>query len=207
MNQLEIILRDEKALFSQCVPGERPKMDETGEDVLLINGELQLEPNPENQNAVLSAPKTNTFHELDGKSAVLSLSVYNGFGDVYGLDEKLSKSCQPLILCDAVTGRYEGLTWYIIAQTTAGEKIIAMMGIRASIANIILGRKGAGRKIMESIINLGKTHGCSQVVAVWPLESLIPLLTRLGFVEATSDRFVSVTKAMCRSNYHWALTL
>ncbi len=202
---MDTIMKHESDIFRQLVPDREPVIDPETEDYMLDEmGEVVMMQT--HNSSTIELPSTNMFYDqVQGSSVVIPHDAYEGYDDVTGLDPKLSKSCELYIEYEG--GRYQGLTWYTVGRTAGGTNIIAMMGIRVSLANIILGKRGTARKILDAMIAVGKRHNCEYLVVVWPLPSMVPLLNKLNFTESDDPRFSSVTKVMVGSTNHYYLNI
>lgn len=127
----------------------------------------------ENTPIPLSMEPGNTFSILNGESDLLDIDIYNGYSDVYEIDLKPRGSW--ISMRDSKGIFYAG-TWFNIVGKDFG-----IYGIRSSLINTILKRKGIARKFLVSLIEIARMNNCERIVAVWPIPTLIPLLEKMVF--------------------------
>lgn len=204
IHEMDRIMADEAEIYMQLVPDREPVFDPETED-FMTDEHGQVVMTTVDNSSLISVSSHNQFYSaVQGRSVVIPHDAHEGYADVTGLDPKLSESCQLYI--EYEDDVYQGLTWYTIGSTGAGT-ILAMMGIRVSLANIISGRRGTARKIIDAMLRLCGSHGCRYLVVVWPLASMVPLLEKLHFTESEDPRFTSVTRIMVSSPNHYYLDL
>ena len=135
--------------------------------------------------------------EFDNCSNLIRQDIYNGYQDVYAIDRGhrwtwLSMRNQNL--------DFEGGTWFSIVGTAFG-----IYGIRSALKNTLLKKRGIGRTLIAEIQKYARKHGCNQLICVWPLITIIPLLEKLGF--AYREEACELTKKFCGGRGHYILNI
>lgn len=205
MTTLNLIMSDEIEIYNQLSPNMLPVIDKKTQD-LIFDESGKVVQHEVNSDVLIDIKPTNQFYEqVQGQSILIPYDAYIGYADVIGLDKSLSTKCELYI--EYQDNIYQGMTWYIIGQADSKTKILAMMGIRVSLANIINGKHGTGRKILNAMINLCKTNNCKYLVVVWPLDTMYPLLNKFNFTESMDSRFLNVTGKMVSSTHHFYLEI
>lgn len=166
--------KDELDVFSMCKIKEIYQVDERG-DVVTNNNNIPIVIG-ENNPAPLEIEVGNYFHKLNGVPNLLPCNIHNGFSDVYGIDSYTPHTEDKWFSLRDKDGNFMGGTWIYIKDKDCG-----MYAIRSSLANVLTGKKGIGRELLNAVIEYAKKNGCERLVAVWPLETLVPLLEKFDF--------------------------
>lgn len=168
-------LLHEKEIFNQLDSVEIFDVDDFGDmkfdgDTPIVLGERAFE--------AIAVSESNPFRDVNGKNRFIPTSVLNGFQDVYDVDHSMINKDTRLLVA-YLDGKYQGSVW-----TFENEKFFGIYGIRSSLSNYLHGVKGTARALMHHIMEqaAGRT-----IVVPWPLESMIPLLESLSFVEQNSN--------------------
>lgn len=166
------ITNDESEIFKQVVVKEIFAVDKYGDLIIKDNEPIII---GENKGSVFKLSSNNKFYnQLNGKSNLIESSAYDGYLDVYQLDESLPEDGGKLLICykDNI---YQGSVWIF-----ENNDYIAMYGIRSSLYNYFNKIKGTATIILNEIIRLAKDRS---ILVPWPLEGMIPLLKKYKFIE------------------------
>lgn len=168
------IRADELEIYEQLIPLEEYALDEYG-DLKFANGRPVVIRYNSPGKIVLS-PTNRFYAQVDGKSNTLPSAIVDGYMDVFRLDEVLIDT--DAILYTFNDPSYEGCVWLF-----ENDKYLGMYGIRSSIANTIIGKRGVATKMVQSILSSTE----KTVVVPWPLEGMWPVLRKLGFKEYNTE--------------------
>lgn len=204
-------IKSELEIYKQLVIKENFEMDSDGDIVF-----------DENKNPkVISENKGSEFKlnynkSLNGKSNLIKSDDYDGYSDVFGLDECfLPKNVAilyskdqisyyygiaKLLICYNAENIYQGSTWII-----EDKKYIAMYGIRTSFNNYFNNVRGTATIILKKVI---KMAGKRTVLVPWPLKGMIPLLKKFNFKEFNVEKMNSQRKFLSQFTFtinYWEL--
>lgn len=205
-------VKSELNIYKQLVIKEIFEIDDQGDIV------FDKDNNPkvisENKGSEFKLPKNS----LDGKSNLIKCDDYDGYSDVFGLDEcffpydftKLYTNekrsyysriiGKSLLVCYNNEKVYQGSTWII-----ENKEYIAMYGIRTSFYNYFNNVKGTATEILKEVI---KRANKRKILIPWPLKGMIPLLKKFNFKEFNIDKMNEQRKFLsqftCTINY-WEL--
>jgi hypothetical protein len=189
------IRKDELEILSKLSPLENYQLDELGDLMIVDNRPVTVSINPPTK---MILPESNSFYSaVKDCNATVSQDTLNAYEDVFGLDPTLKDKAK--LLCLFEDDIYQGCVW-----TFENVNFFGIYGIRTSLANTLTGKKGMASQFLKMIMeSTSKT-----IVVPWPLEGMIPLLRKSGFVEHNTQESTPERKFLApyttTSNY-WTL--
>lgn len=168
-------IRDEQLkLFGQLQPLEIFETDEYNDWVVDEKGKP----------FVIGENKAGVIHYpgLEGIDNRVPQNVINGFDDVFGIDLMINGKeprIETKIMVLYQDGVYQGSTWIFY-----DDQYFGIMGIRTSIENYLLKKKGIASMILKEVI---QDSDGRRIVVPDPLETMTPLLRQNGFVEEMNE--------------------
>lgn len=182
-DELEVIKTDEKVILQQLKPEQDFLVDQYGDIILDASGDPVYD-TVVHQPMPIHVPESNIFYPLDAMDRV-PIDAINGYDDVYSLDNGFIKPIygyHTRFLAAFNDGLYQGGLW--LFSRHGSTDYIGIYGIRTSIANYLMKRKGTARALLNYI----ETLGYKVAVIPWPLESMHNLISQLGYQEHTKIR-------------------
>lgn len=180
----------ESEILSMLKPDREYLVDDNGNYFLDKHGDPILNPlSPEPK--IVSIGAKNMFGPLEFKDRV-SEDVIDGFQDVYDIDDQFldREAYTPggklhnynvRFLAAYEKGVYQGGVWTF--NRLGDNQFLGLYGIRSSMANVVTGKRGVARALLEHVENLGSFKN---VIIPWPLQSMVPLLNKTGYLEVNS---------------------
>jgi len=175
-DELKAIGVDEKIILQQLKPEQDYLYDDHGNVIEDADGNPTYDP-VVHQPVPIHVPGSNIFYPLDAMDRV-PMDVIHGYEDVHSIDEAFTKPItgyDTRFLAAFDDGLYQGGVWLFSKHGSTDH--IGMYGIRTSIANYLMKRKGTARALLSHV----ETLGYKMAVIPWPLESMHKLLIQLGY--------------------------
>lgn len=205
------IRTDELQIIRLLRPNEVYLVDDYGDLLMGDDGREIVDPTVIVEPKELVVPVTNQFASaLNGRGIpdTVPYTLIDGYEDVFGLDVSLVRVASGTpdiwhandnsydgyhdyvgyharVLGYFIDGVYQGCVWFFTSDSWPGY--LGLYGIRASIANALLGVRGVARKLVTFVIG-GGIKGTREIVVPWPLDPMPSLLLRLGFVHYNDPR-------------------
>lgn len=113
------------------------------------------------------------------------MDIIHGYEDVHAIDEAFTRPINGYdtrFLAAFNDGLYQGGVWLFSKHGSMDH--IGIYGIRTSIANYLMKRKGTARALMNHV----ETLGYKMAVIPWPLESMHNLLIQFGYQAHTKTK-------------------
>lgn len=189
------IRKDELEILSKLTQLENYRLDDIGDVVIIDNLPIIDSVNPPTKLALQS---TNSFSSMiNGCNGTVPYEIINGYRDVFGLDQTLKDKAN--LFCFYEDKIYQGCVWIF-----ENKDYLGIYGIRASLANTLNDKRGIATQILREVID-----STSKIIVVpWPLQSMIHLLRKSGFIEHNDNEMNPVRQFLepytSTSNY-WTL--
>jgi hypothetical protein len=141
----------------------------------------------------LNVPETNMFRELNGLTVTISEEVLDSYYDVYQIDFRFFKNILEnpnqnindifRCVCFFTEGSYDGCIWIKVLPDYIG-----LYGIRTSLQNFILNKRGKSLKMLE-LIKQHYSDGHRRLVAINPLRVFTDILKKQNYQQIIDKRF------------------
>lgn len=185
------IRNDELEILAQLQFKDEYILDEHGDIMFDNNGNPIVDPTIIAVSTSIQVSSANRFAPfLNGHDIgnVVPNDIIDGYQDVFGIDLMFMRRTDidgydTKIIAMFENNVYQGCVWIFRTQFPMNIPYTGIYGIRASILNTLTGKRGSARAIIGHIIGTSN----DRIVIPWPLESMRPLLTRMGFEEHNVD--------------------
>jgi hypothetical protein len=121
----------------------------------------------------------------------ISCDEHNNYSDVFELDHFFLNPSDrhikgnvnsKLIILKNCYNLYEGMVWTFTRDEFPDFQ--GMYAIRSSLLNFLCkNKRGVGNRLIDEVIKLAKKNNKISIIVPWPLESMIPILNKRGFIE------------------------
>ena len=192
IKQFKIIRDNEMQLLNMLVKTDYCIEDDAG-DLLFINKNLNPETRNDINKLLIQLLKNNnqlysSFYNTKNFTTRISENNYNNYLDVFELDvnfltptiRQINIKSELIILQDNLN-YYEGCVWTFTQDNYPYQ---GMYAIRSSLLNYLShGKRNIGNRLIDKVIELAKKNGKTSIIVPWPLESMVIILQKRGFIE------------------------